>query len=37
MIVAEKPQMEKIIDQRIVKKTRRRPILNIWSSGRDTQ
>jgi hypothetical protein len=30
MPVAEKPQMEKIIDQRVSKKTRRRHILNIW-------
>jgi hypothetical protein len=37
MPIEEKPQMEKIVDQRIGKRPGGRPILNIWSSGRDTQ
>ena len=35
--ITENPWIEKIVDKRIGKRPRGRPILNIWSSGRDTQ
>jgi hypothetical protein len=35
--VAEKPQMECILDKRVRKKTRRKQYLSIWSSGRIIQ
>jgi hypothetical protein len=37
MPIAEKPQMECILDKRVGKKTRRKNTLSIWSSGRITQ
>jgi hypothetical protein len=37
MPVAEKPQMECILDKRVSKKTRRKNTLSIWSSGRTIQ
>jgi hypothetical protein len=37
MPVAERPQMEKIIDQRVGRRPEGRHILNIWSNGKDTQ
>jgi hypothetical protein len=37
MPVAEKPQMESILDKRVNKRTRRKNISNTWSNGRDIQ
>jgi hypothetical protein len=34
MSIVEKPQMERILDKRVSKKTRRKEYLSIWSNGR---